>query len=370
MFIQIWATMRYFKFLLFLILPFFTLAQQATDYFPATNGFKWYTKTAILDSLNREIDSLTTFSIDSLAGETTYKGYQSKYILGKTGIYLSVPFQPYIDTSYVSLQNTEGRTYFGLGNLSSLLGLADTTLLDSNLSGFLGLLSSLEGWYSTYKFANSLNSNYTLFQKDTNVTIDSTSIPLRFQVRAKRVADGPVTTDIGVFNCKKFVLSYSVSYILIPILPITLISIPDTHYVAPGNWIVKTFAPSSRLDLSVIGQGVFTFPGRSEVVIPPIIPSSVEEETVGNVAGFELQQNYPNPFNPSTTIRFRIPTDAMVTLKVYDNTGNQISVLLNEFRSAGNHKINFDGRNLSSGVYFYRLESSGFSKTGRMILLK
>lgn len=362
--------MRYFKIFLFLCLPLLAFAQQATDYFPATNGFKWYTKTAILDSLNREIDSLTTFSIDSLAGETTYKGFQSKYILGKTGIYLTVPFQPYIDTSYVSLQGTEGRTYFGIGNLSSLLGLADTTLLDSNLAGFLGLLSSLEGWYSTYKFANSLNSNYTLFQKDTNITIDSVSVPLRFQVRAKRVADGPVSTEIGDFNCKKFVLSYSVSYILIPILPITLISIPDTHYVAPGNWVVKTFAPSSRLDLSVIGQGSFTFPGRFEVVILPISPVSVEDENSGEIRGFELLQNFPNPFNPVTTIKFFIPKDAAVTLKVYDNLGNEVSVLLNEYRQAGEHRISFDGTNLSSGVYFYRLEAAGTSKTGRMVLLK
>jgi hypothetical protein len=133
----------YYLSLLFVLLVASGFSQQASDYFPAANGYKWYSKTVVLDSLNQEVDSLTAYSIDTLAGETTYKGYQAKYILGKTGVYETVSFQPYIDTSFVSLSGTEARTYFGLGNINALLGLIDTTSIDSTLLGVLGLISSV-----------------------------------------------------------------------------------------------------------------------------------------------------------------------------------------------------------------------------------
>ena len=361
--------MRYLKLLMFLL--FSTgFAQQATDYFPATQGHMWYFKTTVLDSLNREIDSLSTYSMDSLAGEITYKGYQAKYILGKTGAYFPVQLQPYTDTSFVSLSGTEGRTYFGLGALNSLIGLIDTTALDSNFAGIFNLLASVEGWYSTYRLANALNSNYTLFTKDTTITVDSLTLPLRFQVRARRINDGVLVNDGGSFNCKKFILSYSVSYILIPILPITLITIPDTHYVAQGNWLVKQIAPSTTLDLSIVQQGTFTFPGRVRVIHPEFVYASVEEEYAGLPDGFYLAQNYPNPFNPSTVIEYSIPKDAEVKLTVYDNLGRVVEKLYDGFRAAGRYRAEFNAEGLAGGVYFYRLEAGALSKTGRMILLK
>ncbi len=361
--------MRYLS-LFFILLITSGISQQASEYFPASDGYKWYTKTVVLDSLNQEIDSLAAYTIDSLAGETTYKGYQAKYILGKTGLYETVTYQPYIDTSFVSLSGSDARTYFGLGNINSLLGLIDTTAIDSTLLGVLGLLSSVEGWYPTYKFTSSVGTNYTLFTKDTTIVVQDVTLPLRFQAQAKRVNDGPLTTEIGTFNCKKFVLSYSVKYILPPFISITLITIPDTHYVAQGNWIVKTIAPSTTLDLSFVQLGTFTFPGRMEVVIPPIIPTSVEDFEPAQIDGFALHQNYPNPFNPETTISFNLPDNGFVSLKVYDNLGNLIATPISRDMQAGTHKMSFSGNDLASGVYFYRLETERFSETRRMILLK
>ncbi|HMR40108.1 MAG TPA: S8 family serine peptidase [Ignavibacteria bacterium] len=85
---------------------------------------------------------------------------------------------------------------------------------------------------------------------------------------------------------------------------------------------------------------------------------------------YSLSQNYPNPFNPVTTINFSIPKQGNVTLKVYDIAGKEIMTLVNDQRSAGNYKVSFDGVNLSSGAYFYRIESGNFSQVKRMILLK
>ena len=85
---------------------------------------------------------------------------------------------------------------------------------------------------------------------------------------------------------------------------------------------------------------------------------------------FELAQNYPNPFNPSTKISWQSPVDSRQTLKVYDVLGNEITTLVDEYRAAGRHEINFDASNLSSGVYIYRFMMEGYSETKKMVLLK
>jgi hypothetical protein len=83
-----------------------------------------------------------------------------------------------------------------------------------------------------------------------------------------------------------------------------------------------------------------------------------------------LEQNFPNPFNPTTTIRFAIPQNEHVTLKVYDLLGREVATLVNEARSAGNHEAFFDASNLASGVYIYRLTAGNFIATKKFTLIK
>jgi len=85
---------------------------------------------------------------------------------------------------------------------------------------------------------------------------------------------------------------------------------------------------------------------------------------------FELEQNYPNPFNPSTIISYSVPTSSFINLKVYDILGNEVAVLVNEEKPAGNYEINFNASELTGGVYFYQLTSSTFVDTKKMILIK
>ena len=90
-----------------------------------------------------------------------------------------------------------------------------------------------------------------------------------------------------------------------------------------------------------------------------------------NVPGnYSLMQNYPNPFNPSTKINFAIPKAGLITVKVYNILGKEITTLVNENLPAGNYSVNFSGSNLTSGVYFYRLESNGYTATKKMLLTK
>lgn len=85
---------------------------------------------------------------------------------------------------------------------------------------------------------------------------------------------------------------------------------------------------------------------------------------------FILNQNYPNPFNPSTKISFTIPTSQFVKLKVYDILGNEIITLINDELQVGNYIVDFNGSDLSSGIYIYKIQAGNFTKSNKMLLLK
>jgi hypothetical protein len=110
-----------------------------------------------------------------------------------------------------------------------------------------------------------------------------------------------------------------------------------------------------------------------------ILSVTNSEETNLQPEGFVLNQNYPNPFNPTTNIRFAIPSNVIasvakqsnfVILKVYDLVGNEVAILVNEEKSPGEYEVRFDASGLPSGIYFYKLHSSGSSITKKMLLLK
>lgn len=85
---------------------------------------------------------------------------------------------------------------------------------------------------------------------------------------------------------------------------------------------------------------------------------------------YSLNQNYPNPFNPVTKINFNVPKQGFVSLKVFDVLGREVRTLVNEIQEPGSYSVDFNGTALTSGVYFYRLESNGFVDIKKMTLIK
>ncbi len=124
------------------------------------------------------------------------------------------------------------------------------------------------------------------------------------------------------------------------------------------------------------GFGLFVALGNGDVV-------ALEQVTTGSggmaalangeaelPATFALEQNFPNPFNPTTQIPFSLPTAGEVNLTVYNVLGQEVARLVDGFRAAGEYTVEFDGGNLASGIYFYRLQTGTESVTKRMVLIK
>ena len=85
---------------------------------------------------------------------------------------------------------------------------------------------------------------------------------------------------------------------------------------------------------------------------------------------YNLEQNYPNPFNPNTRISFSLARNENVSLEVFNLQGRSVVKLIDESLHSGEHSVHFNARNLSSGVYFYKLSTSSFIKTKKMLLIK
>ncbi|MGH7449809.1 MAG: T9SS type A sorting domain-containing protein, partial [bacterium] len=116
-----------------------------------------------------------------------------------------------------------------------------------------------------------------------------------------------------------------------------------------------------RLFAGTSGSGVFRSIAST---------TRVNETAVNAPTAFLLEQNYPNPFNPSTVIRFSLPREAFVRLKVINLQGEEVATLVNGVRRAGGHTAVFEPKNLSSGIYFYVLQSGEARLTRRILFLK
>jgi aminopeptidase N len=111
-------------------------------------------------------------------------------------------------------------------------------------------------------------------------------------------------------------------------------------------------------------------PNNDIVLKTATLTVGINNESSATPTKFAVYQNYPNPFNPTTGIKFDVPKNAFVTLKIFDVLGKEVATLINEERAAGSYNVDWNASFYPSGVYFYRLESKGFSETKRMLMIK
>ena len=155
------------------------------------------------------------------------------------------------------------------------------------------------------------------------------------------------------------------------------------QYKYGGNWALPTNTGSNDNEssvgtdhflnltsdlLSATVRNQWGVMGDHELV--DVVVTGVEEISSSVPSVYSLSQNYPNPFNPTTNIRFAIPEAGLVTMKVYNLLGQEVTTLINEYKNAGTYNVDFNAVNLSSGVYFYQINAGNYSDTKKMILMK
>jgi murein tripeptide amidase MpaA len=146
----------------------------------------------------------------------------------------------------------------------------------------------------------------------------------------------------------------------------------DYHRMLPTGTYTLTFKAPNHYPKTITGVYCkYDSTTILNVKLRSMVSGISESETPGT---FMLSQNYPNPFNPTTNINYQIASNCIVTLKIYDVLGKEVATLVNEFQKAGSYEkqfsINQNGKSLSSGIYFYKLQAGDFSDVKTMILVK
>lgn len=170
---------------------------------------------------------------------------------------------------------------------------------------------------------------------------------------------GPLVTDLAIYGKTLFAGTY------------------DGVFVSTDNgtnWTaVNTGLPTNSIVHAIVISGTSLFAGTESIVWRrPLaeLTTSAKILSTGSVKNFFLDQNYPNPFNPTTTISFSIPSETFVSLIIFDVLGKIVSTLLFEELAEGKYSKTFTAEDLSSGVYFYRLQTNAYSETKKLTLLK
>ena len=108
----------------------------------------------------------------------------------------------------------------------------------------------------------------------------------------------------------------------------------------------------------------------SYYVLVPTTTTGTDNDNILIPQSYELEQNYPNPFNPATIIKYSLPSESKVILKIYDMLGKEVTTLVNSIQTPGEHIVNFNASDLPSGIYLYNITAGNFTQTKKLVLLK
>ncbi|HMQ70319.1 MAG TPA: T9SS type A sorting domain-containing protein [Ignavibacteria bacterium] len=252
----------------------------------------------------------------------------------------------YIDGSGVSVDNSFSQkmsqyTCSYLSAFDQSNGSMHTTLFGGMSLYYYNEITQMQEYDSLVPFINDIT---TITKNNSGVSeerISTTKLPALLGTNAKFILDGSVP-QFGnkVIKLDELPGRTFAGYIYGGIRAL----LPNNTPSFPSDYILKVYITPKTVNINHVG-------------------TTVPEK-------FELYQNYPNPFNPVTNLEFGIPEFGFVTLKIYNVLGNYAATLVNENLSPGSYKVQWDGSNFSSGVYYYKLESNSYSSTKKMFLLK
>ena len=324
-----------------------------------------------LDSVNNPLPSGQEVRIDSLTAAREYSGRNGYGVVSKRAAAASIRQVGYTDTNYVDPGTGDGYEYYNAAyQMSALSG----PLSSIGISDISSIGKAFNGWYSLYRFSSAVNSTYSVFKHDTTVMMNGSAMPVRLELSGKRLSDDSVQTKAGKFICKRFLMNFVVSY-LVTIAPLPQMAIPiatfaDTVSITQDKWIVKSFVPATKIDLSLLGLGVFNVPGEVTSLITENMVFAIASEQHQDKIEYRLEDCYPNPFNPVTTIGYKVGETSRVLLKVYNGLGKEVGTVIDDVQNAGEYKVAFNAASLPSGVYFYHLQTGRYKAVKKILLVK
>ncbi|MDR3667563.1 MAG: T9SS type A sorting domain-containing protein [Ignavibacteriaceae bacterium] len=177
---------------------------------------------------------------------------------------------------------------------------------------------------------------------------------------------------LGSMNSKDSVVSVTETAVTPAGTFLNCIKVCSTNYDSIGNIVLRNYQYYARgMGIVYEYRDIPVNETHTDALISSRTISSINDNQLAYTPNtFSLEQNYPNPFNPSTTINYSLSKAGKVRLSVYDMTGSKVATIVNENKPAGSYTVHFNGRNLASGIYLYRLESGTYSAVRKFILLK
>lgn len=337
-------------------------AQQAADYFPSSPSVVWTFNESVLDSLQQKIDGLTVSARTIFNGDRMVDSRTAHCLTTDPGIVQTLPIA---ETTYVATSGSIGSIFFDTWPAAiggDIIG----------ASALAGIIRSFRGWYDIYRFAAPIGVSSTIFSKDTSITINTTSVPLRFWATVARLSDQTVSVPAGIFaGAKRFVVTFKLSVVYIPMFPIDLVAFPDTTWISASRWIVRETTPTQHIDLSLIGGGSYNIPGTSRELVAfgpstgirsitttPLLPSTISMAA------------WPNPFNPEVTIEVRLANSGATTIVVVDILGRVTERLFDGNLDEGSHRFHWQATTEAAGTYYVNVTQRSRSAVSAVHLLK
>lgn len=291
----------------------------------------------------------------------------------------------------VELSNTSGSLSWApvVVPLSINVALSSVLVQSTSSWNMLSIPVTVSDYHKTVLFPTAISSAFTYQGSYFVQTILANTIGfwLKFDTAQTLTFTGVARTSDTVNVAKGWnmigSISSSVAVASITSIPGGIVSSPFFGY--SGSYFVSTRIDSGKAYwVKVSADGKLTLsassqePALSERIrivatgeMPPPPPDGKPSSVRPGIPGeYGLEQNHPNPFNPSTVIRYNLPEDAYVTLRIYEVIGREVAVLVEGMESAGYKSVSFDAGNLPSGVYFYRLQAGNFVDVKKMLLMK
>jgi hypothetical protein len=224
--------------------------------------------------------------------------------------------------------------------------------------------------YSTFVSGLTLQPNGILFDEPNNRLLIC-SFGYNIPILAISLEDSPVSIVAYTYlaQCDGFAKDDYGNYYISSWETKSIYKFDSVFSNPPEVFYTNSDAPADISYNSVDDLVVAPILWQDKVVYLLVNPALVRSER-GYIQQFNLLQNYPNPFNPYTTISYQIPTKCHVSLKIYDVLGNEITTLVNDIQEPDFYEVNYNGTELSSGVYFYQILAGKYSETKKMMLLK